>query len=416
MEYWLLAFKLTLTGFAIFRIQKFIKKQRSGEIEFILFGFIILLSLAIAKNETISVFSKWLSLILFVLMTLACIEPEILFVINHFLKRLRGLSEKKQKEVISEIARASGQLALTKTGALIAFEQNDSLSQYARSGIAINADVKKDLLTTLFVKDTPTHDGCLLIRNGKMTHCAVVLPLTSQINIEDGLGTRHRAGLGLTEKTDAVCVIISEEEGSISVAKDGKLYRHILPNQLEKELCKMLGHTLKKHFYPLHYLRYFSVKEHTFNQIILGKSFTRHFYDLIVTAFWLLVYIFWNPNGFPKQIEIFLMHPWIYIPFILFAINLLAGLSQTKCVFDAVHGQAQIKWKFLFLPIFWKTYNLSDFKQVVLRREGTKTNVWTLMLDHKKSRPIIIDNGSSFDGLSKLTEKLQEFLRIEISA
>ena len=138
--------------------------------------------------------------------------------------------------VISQTIAACTQLSATKTGALIVFERSVTLDEQMRSGTIINSDVTAELLKNIFYPKAPLHDGAVVIRDGRIAAAGCVLPLTSNTNLSPDLGTRHRAGIGMSENSDAVVVIVSEETGSISVAIGGMLKRHLMPETLSKLL------------------------------------------------------------------------------------------------------------------------------------------------------------------------------------
>lgn len=139
-------------------------------------------------------------------------------------KRLDKLSAETE---ITQTIMACSDLSETRTGALIVFERTHALDEQMRSGTVINADVSAELLKNIFFIKAPLHDGAVIIRNGRIAAAGCVLPLTANTNLSPDLGTRHRAGIGMSEHSDAVVVIVSEETGSISVAVDGMLKRRL---------------------------------------------------------------------------------------------------------------------------------------------------------------------------------------------
>lgn len=139
-------------------------------------------------------------------------------------KRLDKLSAETE---IAQTIMACSDLSETRTGALIVFERTHALDEQMRSGTVINADVSAELLKNIFFIKAPLHDGAVIIRNGRIAAAGCVLPLTANTNLSPDLGTRHRAGIGMSEHSDAVVVIVSEETGSISVAVDGMLKRRL---------------------------------------------------------------------------------------------------------------------------------------------------------------------------------------------
>ncbi len=130
-------------------------------------------------------------------------------------------------EMIYEITRAVEDLSNTKTGALIVLEKETPLGDIVESGEKIYANVNNNLLKNLFFKNSPLHDGAVLIKDSTIIAAACILPLSNNVNMSKDLGTRHRAAMGIAERTDAVVIVVSEETGIISIASDGKLARFV---------------------------------------------------------------------------------------------------------------------------------------------------------------------------------------------
>ncbi|MDR0489994.1 MAG: diadenylate cyclase CdaA [Oscillospiraceae bacterium] len=135
--------------------------------------------------------------------------------------------------IIHSIIAASESMAKSKTGALIVFEREIGLNDYANTGTKIDAIITSELLQNIFYHNSPLHDGALLIRDGRMLAAACMLPLTNNVHISRELGMRHRAGIGISERTDAVAIIVSEQSGSISIAVDGMLKRRLSSDVFE---------------------------------------------------------------------------------------------------------------------------------------------------------------------------------------
>ena len=131
-------------------------------------------------------------------------------------------------------------MAKERVGVLLVFERETSLEEYFKTGTLIDAKVTEQLLRNLFFKNSPLHDGAVIIRNGRVAAAGCVLPLSENTHLSSDLGTRHRAGIGMSEASDAVVVIVSEETGTISVAIGGMLKRHLAPQTLEKLLTNEL--------------------------------------------------------------------------------------------------------------------------------------------------------------------------------
>ena len=129
------------------------------------------------------------------------------------------------RKVLNEIAKAVFAMAEVKTGALIVIEQDVKLGDYERTGIAIDAEVTSQLLINIFEHNTPLHDGAVIVRGDRIVAATCYLPLSDNLDINKSLGTRHRAGIGVSEVSDSITVIVSEETGGVSLAYNGMLYR-----------------------------------------------------------------------------------------------------------------------------------------------------------------------------------------------
>ncbi|MCL2051588.1 MAG: diadenylate cyclase CdaA [Lachnospiraceae bacterium] len=137
---------------------------------------------------------------------------------------------------INEIAKACIEMGRVKTGALIVIEQNDHLNDYERTGIDIDAMVSSQLLINIFEHNTPLHDGAVLIRGNRIISATCYLPLSDNRGLSKELGTRHRAGIGISEVTDSLTIIVSEETGRISIAYQGEMERNVDVDGLKKHL------------------------------------------------------------------------------------------------------------------------------------------------------------------------------------
>lgn len=148
--------------------------------------------------------------------------------------------------VISQTVSACETMSKERTGVLLVFERTMPLSEYMKTGTPIDAQVTSELLRNLFFTKASLHDGAVIIRNDRIAAAGCVLPLSEDRNISSDLGTRHRAGIGMSEVSDAVVVIVSEETGTISVAVGGMLKRHLAPQTLEKLLLNELAPSEEK--------------------------------------------------------------------------------------------------------------------------------------------------------------------------
>lgn len=174
-------------------------------------------------------------------------QPELRRMIDHMSNiKLREFLrvEKTSQEmvpVIEQTVRACEVMSNERVGALIVFARHNSLEEYFKTGTVIDAQTSEQLIRNVFFPKAALHDGAMIVRDGRVAAAGCVLPLSESNRISADLGTRHRAALGLSEVTDAVVVVVSEETGAISVAVSGMLKRHLAPQTLEKllrnELC-----------------------------------------------------------------------------------------------------------------------------------------------------------------------------------
>lgn len=153
-------------------------------------------------------------------------QPEIRRMLIRIGESASGYAGIKSQTIEREVAEAALQISgRNEVGALIVFERKTQIGNYIDSGVYLDAVVTSRLLNTIFTKNTPLHDGAAIIRQGRLIAANCLLPLSENVEICRGMGTRHRAAIGLTEETDAVVVIVSEETGKISLAMDGKIER-----------------------------------------------------------------------------------------------------------------------------------------------------------------------------------------------
>lgn len=146
--------------------------------------------------------------------------------------------ESKTKETIYRIVIAASELSKQKTGALIVLEREIKIKDIIDTGIMVDSEVSPQLLVNIFVPNTPLHDGAVVISNNKIAAASCMLPLSNDQNIAKELGTRHRAAIGLSNQSDSLVVVVSEETGKISIAKDGTLIADVKEDVLKKILLK----------------------------------------------------------------------------------------------------------------------------------------------------------------------------------
>ena len=179
-----------------------------------------------------------------VLALIILFQPEIRRVLEQVgSQRFQFLNLFSRQDTVSELERTIAQTVLactemsrSRTGALIVFEQKMQLDDMVRSGTVLDASVSSELLKNIFFVKAPMHDGAVIIRHGRLLGAGCMLPLSKNVNLSRDLGMRHRAGIGMSENSDAVVISVSEETGSISVAIGGMLRRHLMPETLENIL------------------------------------------------------------------------------------------------------------------------------------------------------------------------------------
>lgn len=174
-------------------------------------------------------------------------QPELRRMIDHVtkmkFKNWFGVSqdEKRMLPVIEQTVKACEIMSREKVGALIVFARDNRLDEYFKTGTRLDAEVSEQLIRNVFFVKAPLHDGAMIVRDGRVAAAACVLPLSDSDRLNADLGTRHRAAVGMSEASDAVVVVVSEETGVISVAVGGMLKRHLAPKMLEKllqnEIC-----------------------------------------------------------------------------------------------------------------------------------------------------------------------------------
>ena len=157
----------------------------------------------------------------------------------------KKVNERFSDKTINEFVKATAELGRTKTGALIVIEKEDSLSEYIRTGIDVDAVISSQLLINIFEHNTPLHDGAVIVQGNRIVSATCYLPLSENMGLSKDLGTRHRAGVGISENTDAFTIIVSEETGKISVTDSGKLYRNISGDELKKMLIEVQDKTVE---------------------------------------------------------------------------------------------------------------------------------------------------------------------------
>ena len=235
----------------VFLLYKFIKASKKTRVWQLLKGivlYIIITALSSLFHLRILNFILTSFLSYGVISLIVIFQPELRRALeqlgNNKLTRFFGIDkdiQTKSKEDIYKIMIAVNELAKTKTGALIVLEKDIKLQDIIDTGVLINSDVSPQLLVNIFVPNTPLHDGAVIISENKIMAAACILPLASDNDISKALGTRHRAALGMSKETDSIVIVVSEESGRVSVAKEGKLLLDVDEDNLRQILLSNIN-------------------------------------------------------------------------------------------------------------------------------------------------------------------------------
>ncbi len=240
----------------LYRVLAWIKESKAWSLlKGILFILIFVMAAAIFSMTTI----LWIAKNVFGVAVTAMVvvfQPElrkaleqlgrrkVLSSIFQFDSRIAG--ERFSDETINEIARGSFEMGRAKTGALIVIAQNDPLTDYEKTGIMLDSAISSQLLINIFEHNTPLHDGAVIVQGNRIVSATCYLPLSENMELSKELGTRHRAGVGISEVTDSMTIIVSEETGRVSVAYEGKLSRNVDMDELKEMLRLIQGKTYEE--------------------------------------------------------------------------------------------------------------------------------------------------------------------------
>jgi diadenylate cyclase len=205
---------------------------------------VLIIALGLSNLLQLNVISFILSNVmeLGILALVILFQPELRRILEQFGGNFSGwfsnrkMSRAEMETAIVQTVFACEAMSKTKTGALIVFERNVTLDDSLKTGTVLDAEPTAELLKNIFYPKAPLHDGAVIIRKGRVTGAGCMLPLTNNSNLSRDLGMRHRAGIGMSERSDAVVAIVSEETGAISVAVGGMLKRHLTPSTFEQIL------------------------------------------------------------------------------------------------------------------------------------------------------------------------------------
>lgn len=242
--------EIIILSFLVYSVLVWIKRSRAWTLlkGMLLVGFFIALAYLFNMDTLTFIIEKGLNIIF--MAALVIFQPELRRVLEQLGEKeffsniipagtVKEVVQRCSDRTVNEIVRASLEMAKVKTGALMVIEENETLAEYERTGIAIDAVVSSQLLINIFEHNTPLHDGAVIIRGDRITSATCYLPLSDNMSISKDLGTRHRAALGMSEVCDALVIVVSEETGMVSVAMGGSLTRDINEEELRKWLSRI---------------------------------------------------------------------------------------------------------------------------------------------------------------------------------
>lgn len=244
--------EIFIIAFAIYHIINWVKKTRAW---MLVKGLVVLLAVCFLAiifhmNVILWIFEKSIGVGITALIII--FQPELRKALEQIgrmqkFKNLmvfddqKGKYEKFSEKTINEIVRATYELAKTKTGALIVMTNEESLAEYERTGIVLDSIVSSQLLVNIFEHNTPLHDGAIIIQKDRITAATCYLPLSDNMELSKDLGTRHRAGIGISEVSDSLTIIVSEETGKVSIALAGELIRNVDGEYLKSKIENLTG-------------------------------------------------------------------------------------------------------------------------------------------------------------------------------
>lgn len=233
---------IIIVAFVIYKVLEFIKETRAEQ----LVKGLLILGLMTFLSSVLNLYTlNWIllgTLQIGVIALVILFQPELRRALEYIGRskimpsNFMDLDKERAKHLINEFARAVENFSANRIGALIIIERETALNDIIETGTTVDAEVSSELLGNVFYEGAPLHDGAVIVRGDRLVAAGCVLPLTQNKNINKELGTRHRAGIGITEISDAIAIVVSEETGIISMAIDGKLNRFLDVKTVEKTL------------------------------------------------------------------------------------------------------------------------------------------------------------------------------------
>lgn len=252
---WTDVLEIIILSFVVYHVLKWIRETRAWTLlkGILLLVFCITLAYVFQMSTMMFLVDKGLG----VALTAAAVifQPELRMALEHLgekrffesilpLDAVKDTSERFSDKTINEMVKGTMEMGRDKTGALIVIEQNETLVDYIKTGIPIDSLITSQLLLNIFEHNTPLHDGAIIVRGDRIIAATCYLPLSDNMSLSKDLGTRHRAGVGISEVTDSLTIIVSEETGKVSVAYKGLLTRNITAEQLREKLVILQNKTV----------------------------------------------------------------------------------------------------------------------------------------------------------------------------
>ncbi len=234
---------VAVVAFILYQVLRLLRGTQGTQI---VVGLIVLAAVGVIATTWNLVLLSWLfknATFFIILAVIVMFQPELrramdqLGRIGHIGRPLSRFNTRQYNQAISEALRATERLSMKKTGALIAFERDVGLEDYAATGVRINGEISAEMLQSIFYPNSPLHDGAVIVRGNRILAAGCLLPLPEEGTVRERLGTRHRAALGLSLASDALVLVVSEETGNVSVIEEGKISRNLDADSLRNRVA-----------------------------------------------------------------------------------------------------------------------------------------------------------------------------------
>ncbi len=234
---------VAVVAFILYQLLRLLRGTQGTQI---LVGLILLAVVGVISTSLNLILLSWLfrnATFYILIAVIVMFQPELrraldqLGRIGHIGRPLSRFSPRQYNQAISEAIRAAERLSSKRTGAIIAFERDVGLEDYAATGVRINGEISTEMLQSIFYPNSPLHDGAVIVRGNRIVSAGCLLPLPEEGAVKERLGTRHRAALGLSLASDALVLVVSEETGNISVIEEGHISRNLDPDNLRRRVA-----------------------------------------------------------------------------------------------------------------------------------------------------------------------------------